>query len=741
MNKTLAFRAILLVLCIVAIALGDDVSTSAPAKATGSESSDRYAVRESVEVRRRTVDVVFVPKSQEAAETNVCRHLSPADLVVTIEGVRHRVSDVEFDTRPLVIAVVLDISGSVGRIFAAEAERAIRRLQTHLEPQDRIALAVTSFDYRVLRMPAPPDGPMEFPKDVELPNSILWAASLTQIRYFSAMEDRSAVLFFTDGADCGPVEIFDRLIEELETRHGPVPPFSSVALSIVQAEGQTASSTDRAEALSRLRHLARVTGGVAYPSTRAIIDESDLVFQRIKNRAAISFVTDHGTDTRTDERTQGKVHVDTAAPCQVEIVPDRQPNDARPWVRSLGRKEDLAETLERLGWPSPKAVPGQAFEATLIAPILATNRSDIRGWATEKPRALVFRGPALVQDLEDFTVWGAYATKGEYVAGGASPPSGIVALRPILVPSPPVATVVHEIRSAADAVMWLLRSPIRPRREIDTWPVVGSAAVVEGKTAIDWQEVLGSTLAFAYADYAKWAGERRSAEIEEELERVLALDPSVPAETRSIVRAAIDAKSRERGLWEEWMFLGGTLGDVELQAVGREIDRRLAQRVIDASLVSKEEAQLASADANTMWERLVAFFPPAVPVRTLTPLVPSYSADLDRIGFWRVVLPMEHMWKRSRPLPQDFLPEVPLATRAIAAAFERRRSALRKPWRIEEVRYANAGPKEVSVEIDLSAADAPENRTSLIAKFSRRLTGEPARFEFKMEHHHFTATR
>ncbi|GEM_PF-5041963 len=136
------------------------------------------------------------------------------------------------------------------------------------------------------------------------------------------------------------------------------------------------------------------------------------------------------------------------------------------------------------------------------------------------------------------------------------------------------------------------------------------------------------------------------------------------------------------------------------------------------------------------WERLLAWIPPAGPVRGIVPLVPTWCEEQRRVGFWRIVPADAGVENLHGGIARGTVPERPLGT--LLARELRHGGRLHRRGAAEcapvAVRYETPPPgiarKSLPVAAEL-ALDCPGEDLVLRGLFRRTAQGD-GRFVFDL---------
>ncbi|RMF76766.1 MAG: hypothetical protein D6738_00620 [Acidobacteria bacterium] len=666
-----------------------------------------------MEVHRFIRRVSFHPASDDPADVAACARLSASDITVRLAGGR-RVTprSLEYDRRPLLVAIVADISELTGGpAYYEELRKAVRRIREGLAAEDFVSVAVSSDGFWITVPPTPAGrfAPPPLPQrrqatffDQQMESRDL-EALLGLLRLLAAWPGRTALVYVGDGLTFPPGGVtasVDDLVELLESGG-----------TVVSAVGKWMPGCpagdmpgDAGPAL--LRHLARISGGRVTGSEHPRVSEIlPALVRELHLRAEISFDVEARPDGRAPRVTG--IGVRGGLPCRASI--DRRSATApriRPAVRMAGgaprRLDGVLRHLGLAGGPGPWIATASFLD--LRSPVFGDEADQIEFYAVDRPGWLVAVGPAIMLDSGLITKVDDYLAGGEVTEGSRR--TYRIERRPVAVRVPSPAVVEESLHSLADGLLMLADEGVRSAREWPDWPVVTAPFVIEGLTFLEWQPGLSEAIAARYPAWARHVRQLRERQIEAEARYLVdasgtGADPARLEVVRRLVRRRAERENR----WPAWRLFGGLLGDVPLVDVHRELDRKLSQRLLDGLQRGVDPGPLRD-ELEDRWARITSWLPPVTGVRSLVPLVPVRDPVQGRIGFWRVVIPLRERHRGAR-LPEDFAPEAPLALRLLAQRVVDDPVLLRRiaGGRIREVRYSKAGRKVFCAAVELAGED------------------------------------
>lgn len=204
-------------------------------------------------VFRSAVDFVAVDVSVRRGERAIAG-LTAADFEVRDNGAVQTITDLSYESLPIDVTLLVDLSGSVTGPLLTSLTRAVDRVATTLRPTDRVHLV--SFNQYISERPAPVEPGTPLSSGLSAPSggtSLFDALIASAIRPRNA-EFRPLLIAFTDGDDSTSF-LDERTVLDVARRAG-------VSIFLVAAVDRTSPRDDRP-----LRHRAlfdavtRLTGG------------------------------------------------------------------------------------------------------------------------------------------------------------------------------------------------------------------------------------------------------------------------------------------------------------------------------------------------------------------------------------------------------------------------------------------------------------------------------------------------
>jgi hypothetical protein len=608
--------------------------------------------------------------------------MGPEDFKVKLGGrlLDPRFVTIEREKQPILHAILMDTSASM-RYRMPAARKAAGVFISQLETGHERALLI-SFDDSVV-MVHPPSSDLESLESAIDGLRVGRTTSLTDALYYSMLElrshrERPNIVLLSDGADTSSLHLRDEIFAVL-------PEIQDLTIFPVSLGLLTTSNTYRF-----LAELAAQTNGniVRIPdgSMRSRMVRSFATIREMVNNEAIVTVTDPDPET---EVLPLRIKSRNRYYCEVTVFRDHgdpregaspryralQPTEM-PFVTGLhaaSRFRDLYLEFER-----PWA------DASCIRPMETEEGGPGNGvlWYVQ---ALPGRIDGCLLDIvqEPGSLYSKYSTT-------SVEPSHDIVLKtrsfemdvpPIdELPRRPVELFDRLARfavSVSEEDLW--RDPRRKNETVNARPYYDHPGILHGRSLLEVQTDLAVAL-FQQPEYRDWAlaklRDDASREIEEFLERLRRSAPELSQEQlEAVVRASPDTREILLRVARPAPIdiadkLGTWLGDVPAHDIFRRWE---AERITRMLQEGGPEADIDSTMRE--WRELrKIFFAPSYS-RILGLAAPGYDPELDRIGFWRVVLPrpgwfLERVkaWKSSdywEPPPLDLIPEIPIGLWAL----------------------------------------------------------------------------
>lgn len=221
-------------------------------------------------------------------------NLQAGDFEILDNGVKQQAVQVSYDTTPIDVTVILDVSFSVTGTLLQRLSRAVRQMMRDLRPADRLKLV--TFNNRVSRV-------VDFTTDIDSVDraiqdsaagggSSVWDALAVAVASTPAPDRRQLMMIFTDGADTSSVLTPATLMRAIDRTNASiaavVPNTIFVGRMAPGAGGEI------------LRQVAVATGGQFIPVTSVTQDLTE-TFQRVLNDFRSAYVLHFiptGVDTK-----------------------------------------------------------------------------------------------------------------------------------------------------------------------------------------------------------------------------------------------------------------------------------------------------------------------------------------------------------------------------------------------------------------------------------------------------------
>jgi Ca-activated chloride channel family protein len=217
-------------------------------------------------------------------------NLQAGDFEILDNGVTQQAVQVSYDTQPIDVTVILDVSFSVTGTLLQRLSRAVRQMMGDLRPVDRLKLV--TFNNRVSRV-------VDFTTDIDTVDraiqdsaagggSSVWDALAVAVASTPAPDRRQLMMIFSDGADTSsvltPLTLM-RVIERTNASIAAVVPSSAFVVPSAGGGVRVVPGT----AGDILRQLAVATGGQFIPVTSVTQDLTE-TFQRVLNDFRSAYV-------------------------------------------------------------------------------------------------------------------------------------------------------------------------------------------------------------------------------------------------------------------------------------------------------------------------------------------------------------------------------------------------------------------------------------------------------------------
>jgi Mg-chelatase subunit ChlD len=638
--------------------------------------ADRPAASVTVE---RVVWPVICQPARRHATSDPCEDIRTEDVMIEEGGARARVTAVERTALAELHVLLVDASASMRHESRLRtAKQAAADYVSRLPPRARVMVA--SFDDSVVLHSGPTGDRAETLAAVdaiELGNTTaLWDALRDVSLYAASLPGRKFVVLLSDGEDFSSLsrDRAEELVRELSFR----PDLSIFPIGISLEHHP---SLGRMQVLSILRQLAEGTGGRFFLADGRE-DQLPKIFREITDHAAsLRYVVYEPPHTARRDDGIPRVEVRSANRARIRLA------SAGPGYRA-DVKATGALRMETAG-DGPAVSIGRPLEL-LVRGGYVDEGAALRGAWQSRP-AGAFRdraGPA----------WAILPEPGDWLTGivpDVMADRGVLydsrryerdgRLRSTLDRDPQVTERVislpvprepaHLPRSPVDVLLALLversgggKRPAAKGR---------SARLIHGTTFLELRPLLGLALMDSGERLEEFVEERIAGELRPEVERLvtkLEQEGRIDAASSEALFASVPARARAQAAGAAPRFLADWLGDVPVRAVALELEKRLADALRQSSAGSDPTlAAVARRAALEGWPTLARMFPQAADIRVLVPLVPAYSPERDRIGFYRFLLACPRLYGPPRP----GMPERPTGLIALADAIENSSCAAR----------------------------------------------------------------
>ncbi len=636
------------------------------------------------------------------AEPGECQGLDLSDLRVSLRGDPVRdaaLLRLEREQEPAVHALLIDTSHSmIGRLDAVR-DAAVRYVE-QLRPEHERALIVTFDEGVVLQQAVTADrerlidaiGRVRMSRETAMHDALVYT-----LRELSVWRERAVVLLLSDGVDTSSLHDRGDVFEQVERRSDLTIFPVGLGLPPLRSSGPDGLLSTR----KFLQQLALRTNGRFFdvPTSSRLDSAYRRIRRALENEATLSVVDpDPGAPP-------GKVRIRAAGEgCRVQVLRELDLEGAESGLAGEARSfpvqpaDVLIDPLQRLG-----------IEETDPA----CDRASGQPWRIDALDGSL-SGCALDVTMDYGPLYDPFPRG--WVAGNAWLR---LRTRPLEIPVPPVGELPDDPERLLDRLaaqgLAVANRPIDldPRRlppEAHARPHHDYPGLAEGRTFFDLRPALAQAL-YAREEYRDYSHERLRAETDRELAQLKArlgrLAPDRSDDELEAVLAQSDEAQRARSralrpsIADLERLLTAWLGDVPAHQL---FARWEARHVID--LLGGAHTDDSFIDG---WVELRRIFWLPSYNRVLTLLAPGRDPQLERVGYWRVILPRPG-WLAQRVkgyedhpefshLPLDLIPDLPLGfwvAREIVTADPRLAGALRaRGYTTGEVTYELLGkPRE-----------------------------------------------
>jgi hypothetical protein len=681
--------------------------TASTAGGPGTGAAPSTDTAETVVVRRHHWPILIRVQPGVQLPDSYCSGLGPDEIEVRLNGEPLTVTAVGPRPLPRIHALLIDTSNSM-QPRLAQAKRAASEYIRALPPED--AVLVASFnESMILGTPATRDRRAALAAVERLDTGFktaLWQALYYLLLHLEGSPGEKVVLLVTDGEDSSSRkgQRFEQVLELASTT-------PNLSVFTVGLDLPSVVRVGTATARGKLGMLSRRTGGMFFELDPDRLFQLEHLFRRVRERLDETLYVSYIPPEEGDEPGQVdklRIRARTDLPCRV--VPlgamDRLEN------RRLGASADLEiDAIDPADPPSVGIVdecllcdgdPRLTHRLSLFDPVTGVG-SEAALYLTESREVLL--GRAVDCAIEGGPLYDsrAFWETGKLRIDWDGKP--VFEERDIEIVTPPVASLRARLTGPEELLRYMLElEACAPLPTPDTLHV-RAPFLVHGQTFLELRELIGRALFGAYDDYREWAMAKVERGVRAELD---ALRSRLPAELQLspeqleavgavlLERASAPQEGRPHVHLVEW------LGDVPVQAAMLSLELELARPLLAGD--PESGASLPAETVVASWPRLQQWFPPATSARILTPLIPAYDPERDRIGFYRFLLPSPR-YLGGRP---DLLPSRPLGLESVRWMMSDRRVSELVEGRVAlaSLAYGQAKRKEIArVECFVPSSD------------------------------------
>ena len=219
-------------------------------------------------------------------DTNFVNGLSRDDFTVTEDGARREIVDFAPETRPILMGILIDVSGSMQDSMAMAQKAACGFVDT-LRDTDRAMLV--EFNEKVYMLSDLSNDREHLKKVLNttkaLGGTALYDALHTSLRRLAKIDARKAIVILSDGDDSQSSMTYKKLLEEVKTTDTII---YTIALG---------GSFGDLDARSKLKELAEQTGGRAFSASKASALEG--VYSRIADELRNQYYITYASENET----------------------------------------------------------------------------------------------------------------------------------------------------------------------------------------------------------------------------------------------------------------------------------------------------------------------------------------------------------------------------------------------------------------------------------------------------------
>lgn len=568
-----------------------------------------------------------------------CPGLAPEDVIVEEDGEEVEVRHVEAARLKTVHAIVVDVSLSM-RQHMEWARRAVLSYVDGL-PADEAVLLLAFSDEPVLLSPLTTDrNALRRAADelVVASETALWDALLAAMDLLEPRGERKIIVLISDGADT--TSLPGRTMELVAERARQL---RDLTIYPVTYRLRSAARSARAGARPRflLSTLAEESGGKLLDVRDA--DQLPGAFRDIRDRLDREWWLAYeapafGEGARDDPEQLFRdrrvaVRAARGVPCRVRSAGPRTRRAGKsrptPRVRRTERGSEGNFELEagaRPGWKG-------AGTARVFMEREGQSGLGLSLPAIQRAMGLLYGAPARPgRRARHLAASEPLFAEGEY-----------------RVLTPPLPQVRERLRSPLDVFLALHGEGVLEGTHAPLGPVV-----LEGRTFLEYREILARGLFEGVPGYRSWAVESLARD------RALLVSQLRAALEGSVGEAGPDEADLEAGRMaarhpaDSWLStrLGAWLGDVRAEDLAAALDLRACTARRDAL---RRDAPPPPPPLEA-WRSLRDWLSPPTSVRVVVPLLPAWDEKDGRVGFFRFVLPTPN----RDSAPTDTPPPLPL---------------------------------------------------------------------------------
>ena len=585
--------------------------TASWAAAQTTEPALPHGFQDQSTVRRIQWPVRFIEK-----DPGGCDAISASDVELREDGIVVPVDAVERRRLPTIHAVVLDNSASMQSRIGAARDAALGYLQRL--PEGEPAMLATFSDNLVLRTPLTTDRD-KFIRAVEgiepRASTALNDAFHYSVKYLSSRPERKVLIWITDG--CDSVSLPQHSFASIMREAADVPNLTVYPIGIdlpARCGGLMMTPGYLDGPVYPLQRLASSSGGELFRTKGGAALEMvfDAILEQVESEGFVSFrplsFGDGPKDIDGKERKRRvRVRSKRERSCRVE--------SAGPRVR-----------IER----PPSSAPPQVAEDPTVR--RHEGRISLQRLELDRERSLLY-SPTSYHLKEDYI--SVLDRKERFIE------------RELTVEVPPFEWVQQRLTSPEALLFYLLQNEEVPFLPIDLAETRRERAQrrfgdkwTHGQTWIEMREPLARAL-FEYDGYREFAYARTQEDYRREMQEVLATSAEVQrlsADDRERLSLLIDQQRPEPAPDRLQNYLAEWLGDIPAYELVVGFEGWISNAVLNSTAEHPQSKGLLDL-VDRRWGDLNDWFPPPTQVRVVAPLIPTYDAEQNRIGFWRIVLP------------------------------------------------------------------------------------------------------